>query len=163
MDQANGGAEVGRELAWDVSHSRSCYVQTCETILLVEDEGMVREVTHQVLGAAGFRVIEARTASQATQAFREERGKPDLLITDVVLPDRNGHELWEELAGQCADLRTIFISGYPENVVTRNQPNGGTLYLAKPFSRESLLRAVRQALGKTNRVQSEFSAGADIG
>ena len=115
------------------------------TILLVEDENYVREVTRQVLELEGFRVIPAQTAGEARKAFHQEEGKLDLLITDVVLPDHNGHKLAEELTDMCPDLKTIFISGYPENAVSRTQLNGGTFYLAKPFSRESLLVMIKRA------------------
>jgi len=149
LGQANGGVEATHELVLGVSqpHSRRAE-QASGTILLVEDESFVREVTRQVLEVAGFRVIEARTANEARKTFRQEPGKPDLLITDVVLPDRDGRKLSEELTARCPNLKTIFISGYPENVVTRAQTSCNTFYLAKPFSRESLLGVVKQALAE---------------
>jgi DNA-binding NtrC family response regulator len=148
LDQANRVVEVAHELVLGVSQPHSGQAEASGTILLVEDESFVREVTRQVLEAAGFRVIEAQTASEAKKIFCREPGKPDLLITDVVLPDRNGRDLSEELTDRCPELKTIFVSGYPENVVTRTTPNCGTFYLAKPFSRESLLGVVRQALAE---------------
>ena len=152
LGQANGGAQTTHELVLRVSQPPPGAAQRASrTILLVEDESSVREVTRQVLEAAGFLVIEARTASEARRAFRQDLAEPHLLIADVVLPDRNGRELAEELTCRCPDLKTIFISGYPENVVTRTPGNGGTFYLAKPFSRDSLLGLVRRVLAEGSR------------
>jgi len=63
------------------------------TILLVEDEAFVREVAYEVLSRAGYRVLTAGNATEALQAFREHAGAVQLLLTDVVLPDRNGCDL----------------------------------------------------------------------
>lgn len=147
LDQANGSVEIGHE-SFGIPQADGREAQPSGTILLVEDESFVREVTRQVLELAGFRVIEARTAGDARKSFRRQPDKPDLLITDVVLPDRNGRELSQELSARRADLKTIFISGYPENAVNRTPPNGGTFFLAKPFSRDALLAVVRRALAE---------------
>jgi CheY-like chemotaxis protein len=119
-------------------------------ILVVEDEGFVREVTAEILEAAGYHVVKARTAAEALAVFHECGENVDLLVTDVVLPGRNGCELARELRQRVPQLRTVLISGYPENAATRNAEvdgNGGrTTYLQKPFSVESLLRSIRAAL-----------------
>jgi len=152
LGQASGGVQTTHELVLRVSQPHSgAAQQASRTILLVEDESSVRKVTRQVLEAAGFLVVEARTASEARRAFRRDLGEPHLLIADVVLPDRNGRELADELTCRCPDLKTIFISGYPENVVTRTPGNGGTFYLAKPFSRDSLLELVGKVLAEGGR------------
>ncbi len=122
--------------------SRAAYA----TILLVEDEAFVREVAGQVLCSAGYSVLTARNASEALLAFREHPEAVQLLLTDVVLPDRNGCDLALELAGLCRNIRTIFTSGYPENSVTRKALPPGCSYLPKPFSADSLLRKVRDVL-----------------
>jgi len=121
--------------------------RACRTILLVEDEGFVREVTREVLRSAGYRVVEARNAAEAMRAFHRQREDVHLLLTDVVLPGRNGCDLAHDLRTICPGLRTIFISGYPENVVTRNGlQQCGWFYLPKPFSAESLMQKVSQVL-----------------
>lgn len=117
------------------------------TILLVEDEAFVREVTGDILESAGYRVLKARNAAEALRAFRQYQKIVRLLLTDVVLPGQNGRDLANDLRAICPNLRTIFISGYPENAVTQHGlPEDGMFYLPKPFSLESLTRKVRQVL-----------------
>ena len=117
------------------------------TILLVEDEAFVREVTADILESAGYRVLKARNAAEALCVFRRYRRIVQLLLTDVVLPRRNGRDLANDLRAMCPTLRTIFISGYPENAVTKQGlPDDHMFYLPKPFSLESLTRKVRQVL-----------------
>ena len=119
----------------------------CGTILLVEDESFLLEVTSEILESAGYRVLKTRNAAEAIRAFRQFHSIVRLLLTDVVLPGQNGRDLANELRGIRPDLRIIFISGYPENVVTRHGiQEGGMSYLPKPFSLQSLTRKVRQAL-----------------
>ena len=117
------------------------------TILLVEDEDFVREVTSQVLQFAGYGVLKAKNAMDAISQFRRHQEKIELLLTDIVMPGKNGHDLAHDLSAVCPGLRTIFISGYPENAITRNGwQERGVLYLPKPFSVQSLLRKVKLAL-----------------
>lgn len=119
------------------------------TILVVEDEAFVREVTCDILECEGFRVLKARTAAEARTVFRRYRKIVRLLLTDVVLPGQNGRDLAKDLRKLCPTLTTIFVSGYPENAVTRDGlADDGMFYLAKPFSAESLLKKVRQVLGQ---------------
>ena len=84
------------------------------TILLVEDEGFVLNVTYEILCSAGYRVLPARNAGEAVRAFRSHAEGVQLLLTDVVLPDRNGCDLALELA-TTGGVKAIFISGYPDN------------------------------------------------
>ena len=119
------------------------------TILLVEDEAFVREVTCDLLEAEGYRVLKARTAVEARTVFRRHSRTVHLLLTDIVLPGENGRELAQQLRRLSPTLVTIFVSGYPVNAVTREGPwEEGTFYLPKPFSAESLLGKVRQVLGQ---------------
>jgi DNA-binding response OmpR family regulator len=117
------------------------------TILLVEDETFLREVTCEILEATGYRVLKTRNAVEAISAFRQYKAIVRLLLTDVVLPGQNGRDLANDLRSIRPDLRIIFISGYPENVVTRHGiQEDGMFYLPKPFSLQSLTRRVRQVL-----------------
>ena len=118
-----------------------------ETILLVEDEDFVRQVTAEVLSFGGYQVFGARTAAEAMRVFRQQRAKVQLLLTDVVLPGTNGRELARELRLLDPALKTMFISGYPDNEVTRHGlEEPGMFYLPKPFSVESLMQKVGQVL-----------------
>jgi two-component system, cell cycle sensor histidine kinase and response regulator CckA len=117
------------------------------TILLVEDETFLREITCEILESAGYRVLKTRSAAEATSAFSQYKSIVRLLLTDVVLPGQNGRDLANDLRSVCPKLRIIFISGYPENAVTRHGiQEDGMFYLSKPFSLQSLTRKVRQAL-----------------
>jgi two-component system cell cycle sensor histidine kinase/response regulator CckA len=121
--------------------------QLPRTILLVEDEAFVREVAYEVLSCAGYRVLKAANATEAVQVFREQAGAVQLLLTDVVLPDRNGCDLALELSTLNGGVKSIFVSGYPENVITKRglrQP--GWFYLPKPFSVASLMQKIKEAL-----------------
>lgn len=81
------------------------------TILLVEDEAFLREVTCEILESTGYRVLKTRNAEEAISAFRQYKSIVKLLLTDVVLPGQNGRDLANALRAICPNLRTIFISG----------------------------------------------------
>jgi two-component system cell cycle sensor histidine kinase/response regulator CckA len=117
------------------------------TILLVEDEAFVRDVVEEILSSAGYRVLKARSAGEALRIYHAYQGKVELLLTDVVLPDRNGCDLASEFSLLCRGVRTIFISGYPENAVTRKGFRRGLwFYLSKPFSGQTLINKMTEAL-----------------
>jgi two-component system, cell cycle sensor histidine kinase and response regulator CckA len=117
------------------------------TILLVEDEAFLRDATGDVLESAGYWVLKTRNAVEAMSAFRRYRGIVSLLLTDVVLPGQNGRDLAASVRIIYPTVKTIFISGYPENAVTKHGlQEDGMFYLPKPFSAESLTRKIRQVL-----------------
>ena len=116
-------------------------------ILLVEDDALVREVAADILEFEGFRVLKARNAQEAKMAFHRYAEIVRLLITDVVLPGQDGRDLANDLRTAYPRLRVVFVSGFPENAVTRRGViDTDMLYLPKPFSAESLVRIVKQAL-----------------
>jgi CheY-like chemotaxis protein len=119
-----------------------------ETVLLTEDEMDVREIARQFLESGGYTVIEAKDGSEAMKLFRESRNKIDLLVTDMVMPGMTGQELAVRLQLERPELRVIFMSGYSERAATEMaDADPGVRLLTKPFSRASLLRAVREILG----------------
>lgn len=121
--------------------------QLTRTILLVEDEAFVRDVACEILSAAGYCVLKAGNAAEALRTFHRYPEKVQLLLTDVVLPDRNGCDLALELTTLCHTVRAIFVSGYPENsATTKGIQRPGWCYLPKPFSAASLLEKVREVL-----------------
>jgi DNA-binding NtrC family response regulator len=112
----------------------------------VEDDAFVRNVAYEILRLAGYRVLAARNAADAVCAFRGHPDRVQLLLTDVVLPDRDGCDLALELGKIESGLKAIFISGYPENSVTRQElQHPHWLYLPKPFSALPLLQKVKEA------------------
>ena len=121
--------------------------KTRATILLVEDDPRVRQVTAEVLTMVGHTLLEARNAAEALQIFEEHAGGIQLLITDVVMPGKNGRELARELAARCPDLKTMFISGYGKNsALLAAETDHNLFYLSKPFSVPSLIQKVEFAL-----------------
>ena len=118
-----------------------------ETILLVEDEGEVREVAREFLGLSGYAVIEAKDGAEAIELARKHSGPIHLLITDMVMPGIGGRELVKQLSQERGELRIIFMSGYTEYaVLQQGELERGAVLLPKPFTREVLARTVREVL-----------------
>jgi two-component system cell cycle sensor histidine kinase/response regulator CckA len=117
-----------------------------QTILVVEDEDFVRQVTYEVLGLSGYVVLTAKNASEAKELLQQSGSLPQLLLTDVVLPDQDGCDLARDVSAMNPDLLVIFMSGYPKNIVSQRLSQQRATYLAKPFSASSLLATVRSVL-----------------
>ena len=115
-----------------------------ESILLVEDDARVRAFAANVLGRAGYNVIEAAGPADALERARELPF--DLLLTDVVMPGMSGLTLAHEIAGIASGVRIAFTSGYSEATIGGHGIPEGTPYLPKPFSVAALLGTVRRAL-----------------
>jgi CheY-like chemotaxis protein len=114
-----------------------------ETILLVEDESFVREVTREVLQAAGYQVLSASNAAEATRISEQFESEIDLLLTDVILPGESGRLLGAKLGQKNPRLKILYVTGYAEQMGTKGMGND---CLAKPFSTDALLRQVRRIL-----------------
>ena len=117
-----------------------------ETVLLVEDEPGVRELIRDFLDRCGYTVLEANDPAQAIDLFDANRGRLQLLITDVVMPQMNGRELAEQLVRQQPDLRVLFMSGYTDDHVLAHGVARGAGFLQKPFTPDVLARKVRDVL-----------------
>jgi PAS domain S-box-containing protein len=118
-----------------------------ETVLLVEDEAAVREVTREQLESLGYRVLSCADAREALAACAGNAEPLHLLLTDVVMPGMNGRELAERLTQGRPDLRVLYTSGYGEDVIARHgvlEP--GVLLLQKPYALPKLAGLVRTAL-----------------
>ncbi|GMU91336.1 MAG: hypothetical protein AMXMBFR4_03940 [Candidatus Hydrogenedentota bacterium] len=118
-----------------------------ETILLVEDEPLVRSVTYQTLIDRGYTIIEAHDGPTAIELTQKHAGPIDLLLTDVVLPQMSGRELSERLRQTRPELRVLFMSGYTEDAIVHHGVlERGISFLPKPFTPEVLARKVRLVL-----------------
>ena len=118
-----------------------------ETILLVEDEPSVRTLVRDELRKLGYRVLEAKNGVEACLLATQQAGSLHLLLTDVVMPGMGGRELAQHLSVIKPDLRTLFISGYMDDVgIMAGQEEGMSSFLQKPFTPEVLARAVRNLL-----------------
>jgi CheY-like chemotaxis protein len=118
-----------------------------ETILLVEDDDAVRDVGRRHLEALGYTVLCASGAREAEEVAATHGEQIDLLLTDVVMPDRNGHDLHESLAAGQPGLKVLYMSGYTESAIVHHGVlDKNTPFLQKPLEREGLAGKVRQAL-----------------
>jgi CheY-like chemotaxis protein len=117
-----------------------------ETILLAEDEALVRQATAEALRSAGYRVLIAESATRALEVHNECAEPVDLLLADVVMPGISGDELALTLFGLCPDLRIILMSGYVEQFAQHRLSPYRKQYLPKPFSIATLLKRVREVL-----------------
>ncbi len=118
-----------------------------ETVLLCEDDPAVRQVAAQFLREAGYRVLVAERGALALQLAARHVGPIHLLVTDVIMPDMNGRRLAEALVERRNGVRTLYISGYPANVIAQHGVlEEGVEFLEKPFSRQRLLQRVRAVL-----------------
>ena len=121
-----------------------------ETILLVEDDESIRTLTSTLLKGGGYSVLEAESPARATELARQFKGEIHLLLTDVILPGANGPSLAKEFASLRPDMKVLYMSGYmgfthPEIL------DPGAHILSKPFTRETLLRKLREELASESR------------
>jgi two-component system cell cycle sensor histidine kinase/response regulator CckA len=120
-----------------------------ETILLVEDEPAVRELTQMVLSERGYTVIEAPTPEDAERLVENSGAEVHLLLTDVVMPGISGRELAKRLTGRYPHLRVLYMSGYTYNVIAQDGTlEEGISFLQKPFTPQVLTQKVREALDR---------------
>jgi PAS domain S-box-containing protein len=114
-------------------------------VLLVEDESAVRALAAGILRRQGYTVVEARDAAEAEVIAARER-RVDLLLTDVAMPGRNGHQLAQELRVQRPRLRVVYMSGYTDDGVRQAATRAGMPFLQKPFTPHALVNVVRETL-----------------
>jgi signal transduction histidine kinase len=117
-----------------------------ETILLAEDDEVLRTLTARILTAQGYRVLEASDGVEALRVADRHRGSLDLLTTDMVMPSMGGHDLANELTARRPGLKVLFVSGYTDDAVGRGELQPGDAFLQKPIDPKMLARKVRQML-----------------
>jgi PAS domain S-box-containing protein len=120
-----------------------------ESILVVEDEPVVRELVCEILRQHQYTVFEAGSGGQALQTWDEQNGKIDLLMTDMVMPEgMTGRELAAQLKSRKPDLKVLYTSGYTPEAMGREYGKGDTAFLPKPYLPPQMLQLVRQCLEK---------------
>ena len=118
-----------------------------ETILLVEDEEMVRKLARQILATQGYRVLEATNGEEALRMCEHDQEPIELLLTDVIMPEMSGPELAERLHRLRPELRVLFMSGYTDDAIVHHGVLAeGAHFIQKPFAPDVLSRRVRQIL-----------------
>jgi PAS domain S-box-containing protein len=121
--------------------------QGTETILVVEDEPVVRDLAAKVLRQHGYTVLVAASGEEALLAAARHEGPLDLVLSDVVMPGMSGPQTWERLAGARAGLRVLFMSGYTDEAMHQHGLAEGAMpFLPKPFTPWSLTAKVREVL-----------------
>ncbi len=133
-----------------------------ETVLVVEDDSLVRAAAVRILEKRGYRVIQASDGAEALNQFRRHEADIDLLITDVVMPKGGGPEIAETLRAASPGLKVLFMTGYTENAAALGEIRASeTAVLHKPFTAFGLLSKVRQLLDDPEC--DVAAAGAAIG
>jgi len=118
-----------------------------EAILLAEDDEPVRSLARAILEDLGYTVLVGESPQDALGMLENRQGPVHLLLTDVIMPEMNGKELFDKAAARCPGLKVLYMSGYTDDVIA---PHGvleeGTAFLQKPFSLRSLAEKVREVL-----------------
>lgn len=138
--EKNNGVAKGTEQP--VQHSQG-------TILLVEDEELLRKMIAEMLKALGHKVIVSQGPLDALNICKHSADHIDLLLTDVVMPEMNGNELRKHIEARLPGIKTLFISGYTADVIiNQGVPMEGTEFLQKPFNINDLSKKIKSVLHK---------------
>jgi signal transduction histidine kinase/CheY-like chemotaxis protein len=125
----------------------SALPQGTGTILLAEDDTDVRNLSRWALEEFGYKVIEASDGADAIRKFTEHRDKIQLLLLDVVMPHKNGAEVFDEIKKLKPEIKVLFMSGYPADLLRKEDVlEAGSHFIAKPVSPRNLLREVNRVL-----------------
>ena len=114
-----------------------------ETLLVVDDDVVVRELLVRLLGRVGYSIIEAKSGEHALEIARAHQGPIHLMVCDVIMPGMRGPELWEHLRKQRPETRVLFVSGFASDSI---EPKDDLKLLAKPFTRAEILGRIRELL-----------------
>ena len=120
-----------------------------ETILIAEDEEIVRHFLTGILQRAGYTVIAAANGEEAVSRFKEHNSEISLVVSDVVMPKKNGREICEEIRSLSPDIKFIFISGYTADIILQKGiVEEGVEFVTKPFSKNEILQKIRNVLDR---------------
>ena len=120
--------------------------------MVVEDEELVRKVLCETLEAAGYQVLEAGSSGEAVTLSTQHRGRIHLLITDLVMPGRSGHDLVAHMGRARPEMAMLCVSGYADQALVQSERLGTEMpFLQKPFTPDALLRKVREILDEPSR------------
>jgi CheY-like chemotaxis protein len=117
------------------------------TILVVDDERVSRRVAYRILSEEGYRVLEAEDYAETLDVLSQARGRIDLLIVDVVMPECDGVELARRVLEEWPDQRILYMSAHPAEVLVQHGLESLDVpFLAKPYTRDEIVAKVQQAL-----------------
>ena len=117
------------------------------TILLVEDDVVMRRLTRKMLEGHGYNVLEAEDGKRALDVIQSHNAPIDLVLTDVVMKEVNGPELVLRLIESHPAMKVVYMSGYTGELVVTQGPDSGIRLLEKPFTRANLLKTLDLAMG----------------
>lgn len=120
-----------------------------ETILLAEDDAAVRRASKDMLEDAGYKVIESQDGEDAIKTFKENKDNIHLVILDVIMPKKNGKEVYEEIKKIRPDIKIIFASGYAADIINKEwKEKEGLEFIQKPFMPNEFLKKLRDVLDR---------------
>ncbi len=135
-------------------------IQGEETVLIAEDNEMVRNLASEILKRSGYTVITVDNAGECLNAVSQSGRHVDLLLTDVIMPDMNGKDLYAALHAKYPHVRVVYMSGYTEDVIAHHGVlDKGMDFIQKPFSARNLMEKIREVLDRNNL--AEMAALAD--
>jgi hypothetical protein len=145
---------IDQPVAIDAEAARKTNVRGSETILLVEDDEMVRNLVRETLHREGYKILDAPGPLEAKRIAEQFKSPIQLMITDVVMPKVSGRELAEQLSRRRPDMKVLYMSGYTDNAIL----NSGLLhkevaFLQKPFTPGALTDKVREVLEGDSRTR----------
>jgi len=117
-----------------------------ETVLVVEDDESVRSMIREVLESQGYRILTAVNGREAIEEFDRRQDEVSLIMTDVVMPEMDGREMWDSLAKRGCRIPLIVMSGFPQSRDSAEFLKGAAAFLQKPFGPREIARAVRLTL-----------------
>lgn len=140
---------AGRDKTADDSEKDGAIAAGFETILLVEDEPLVREIAKLSLESEGYSVLEAANEKEAKDAISAQGKTIQLLLTDVVMPNKSGLQLADEIRNTHPELKVLFMSGYTDDAIVRYGVSHSThAFIQKPFTPQGLAQKVREVLDR---------------
>jgi CheY-like chemotaxis protein len=132
------------------------------TVLVAEDEDLLRRLVSQLLGAQGYRILEARDGGEALHLAHLASRHLRLVVTDVVMPGMDGWELGRRLAIDCPEVAVLYMSAYPRtDIFHRGESDPSVPFLEKPFSSELFVKTVRGLIEGSSSPADASSASQD--
>jgi DNA-binding NtrC family response regulator len=144
----------------EVEHVQAHPTRGTETILLVEDEDMVRKLVRETLEREGYTLLDASGPDEAQRICESHQGFIHLMITDVVMPRSSGRELADRVAFLRPEMKVLYMSGYTDNAILDSGVlDKGANFLQKPFSPQVLARKVREVLEGADQGKTRLAGG----